>query len=186
MGAPSSTAKEGLMSSMRARLRAAVAVALTVALLTPPAYAQGKLRQYTWTEAQNLQVGAEITLTLTGNPPAKVRVWYVDDTTLVTSAPAPPKLPRDVRDVLARMGGNWRLVLRGGAFVSGSIRIAPDGVFKDTKKLADVTQVAQVAPRDRVAAIEVQPSHRTRNILIAIGVVLAVWIVGALIVYIYE
>ena len=161
-------------------MRRIVAVILISLLVAPPALADQKPgKPITWKKAQQLKAGTEVWLTVKDSPPAKVKVLFADDLTLVTLKPGTAKLPDRVERVVLTTGSHWPDILyRGGSFTRGHVRVSQDRVVDGDRKVGDLTQT----PRGNVLSIQeaaTQPphSHWVRNILIAVGVAIVTMLV---------
>ena len=134
-----------------------VAVILISLLVAPPALADQKPgKPITWKKAQQLKAGTEVWLTVKDSPPAKVKVLFADDLTLVTLKPGTAKLPERVERVVLTTGSHWPdIVYRGGSFMTGGVRVSQEGVFDGDQKVADFTQT----PRGDVLGIN-PASHK--------------------------
>jgi hypothetical protein len=160
-----------------------VAVILVILLVAPPASGGQKPNApVDWDRVERLKAGTKITLTVTGNPPTKVRILFADETTLVTLKPAQPKLAGRVERTLLSIGSKWPAVLnRGESFEDGRVRVLPEGVFDGAQKVANLVDLVQQTPRGDVlsipeAVLKPPHSHWVRNILIGF-VVAAVTII---------
>ena len=157
-----------------------IAMILISLLVAPPASAgQKQGKPIDWQKAQTLRPGTEIVLTVTGGQPTKVRVLFADETMLVTLKPDAPKLPRGVERLLFGVGPEWPGIFDSGATDSRDrFRVSQDGVFDRDKKVADLSEVVQRAPRGDVQEIAEPPhSHVGRNILIGVGVAVGVLLI---------
>jgi hypothetical protein len=158
-----------------------VAVILISLLVAPPASAGQKPgKPITWEEAQQLNAGTEIMLTVKDSPPTKVKLLFADGSILVALKPDAPKLPSRIERPLLSLGSKWRDILsRGGSLTLDDVRVSKDGVFDGDRKVADVAEVIQWAPRGDVVGIsEVPHSHLARNILIGVGILVAAAVVA--------
>ena len=160
-------------------MRRILATILICLLVAPPASAGDKPgKPIDWQKAQKLKGGTEIVLTITGGQPAKVRLLFADEATLVTLKLTAPKLPGGVERRLFEVGAQWPGIFNAGATYNDErLRVSQGGIFDRDKKLADLADVVQQTPRGSVEQLAEAPHSRVgRNILIALGVMVGVLI----------
>jgi hypothetical protein len=123
-----------------------------------------KSGQSNWSRVRDLE-GEEILLTVSGSPPGKRYVvrGTVDQFGLTVLNLTDSSIPVAVTDALA--GAAWwhadyfGLARRGSTVrLDKHVRLAPDGVFLDDRKVAELEQVVQLVARDSVA--EIRHVHR--------------------------
>ena len=96
-----------------------------------------------WLRVRALEPGTEITLTVTGSPPGKRSVVRTDESGLTVLNVTDPAIPAAVAGMLivttqdhpdyfgeAQQGGTFRLNRR--------VRLAPDGVFLDDRRVVEL------------------------------------------------
>ena len=159
------------------RVIAAILIGLLVA---PPASAgdkPGKLID--WQKAQTLKAGTEIVLTVAGGRPTKVRVLFVNETTLVTLKPNTPKLPGGVEKFLIGVGPKWPAVLSGSATSAAEpLRVSKDGIFDGDQRLAALADVVQQTSRGDVQEIAKPRGHGGLIGWLVVGGILLFVVVG--------
>ncbi len=137
-----------------------VAFILISLLVAPPASAgQQPPKAIAWEQAQQLEPGKEILVTLTGEQPAKVSFLFADNATLVTRKPTTSKLAGDVERALRVVGPKWPAVFEGYPVTVDRVQVSRDGIFEQGRKVADLGDVVQQTPRADVLSIAEPPSH---------------------------
>ena len=82
-----------------------------------------------WGKVCTLEPGTEITLTVKDSPPAKVRVLFADETTVVTLRATAPSLPRRVKQVLFELGPKWSGIVNDGQrHTVYQVRVSQEGI----------------------------------------------------------
>lgn len=160
-----------------------VAAILIGLLVAPPASAgQKQGKPIDWQEAQKLQPGTEIALTVTGNQPTKGRLLFADETRIITLKSTAPKLPGGVEKLLFSIGPAWPGIFDANAtYASARLRVSQDGIVDGDRKLAELADVVQLTPRRNVEELSI---HRGLSVgkwvligvLIASGVFLALFL----------
>jgi hypothetical protein len=161
-------------------MRRILATILICLLVAPPASAGEKPgKRIEWQKAQKLKGGTEIVLTITGGQPAKVRLLFADEATLVTLKPTAPKLPGGVEKFLVGVGPKWPAVLSGSATSTAApLRVSKDGIFDGDQKLAALADVVQQTPRGDVKEIAKPRGHGRLIGWLVVGGILLFVVVG--------
>ena len=154
-------------------MKRVIAVILTSLLVTPPASAAEKPgKPIDWQKAKTLRAGTEIFLTTTDGQPEKVRLLFVDETTLVTLKTTSQKMPDQLEKLLFKIGPKWPAVLNGSATVTKApLCVSKDGIVYHDQKWASLANVVQQTSRGDVQQIAKVPGHGLRNTLVITGVV---------------
>jgi hypothetical protein len=156
-------------------LSRSIASAIAAVRLEPPAQPsagdQDRDRDPDWSRVQQLQPGTEATLTVTGTPAATVRLLVASDDAVFVLRPGGPKLPDRVSRALVGIGGQWPAVFSGGVAYSQAdgVRVEADGIFDGNRKVADLAQVVQRAPREDVREIRVAGKRKGNKLLAVVG-----------------
>jgi hypothetical protein len=111
-----------------------------------------------WLRVRALEPGTEITLTVSGSPPHKRSVLRANESGLTVLNVTDPAIPPAVAGVLidtaqehpdyfgkAQQGATFRL--------NRHVRLAPDGVFLDDRRVVELGQLVEQVERDNVAEI---------------------------------
>ena len=110
-----------------------------------------------WSRVGRLHAAAEITLALKSAPPGRRYFVTADDSTLVVLNLAITSLPsaaaHTLRDMVAQHPGHILAAQRSGAFRQDNVRVGRDGVFVSDRKIAELDEILETVPRDRVREI---------------------------------
>jgi hypothetical protein len=146
----------------RAMTREAVRLAATAreptTSVTEDVQQGGKSGRSDWSRGGTLEPGTEIILAVCGSPPGKRYVVSADESRLAVLNVTDPAIPHAVAGVLidttwdhpddfgkAQQGGTFRL--------NRHVRLAPDGVFLDDRRVVELGQVVEQVERDGVAEV---------------------------------
>jgi hypothetical protein len=146
----------------RAMTREAVRLAATAreptTSVTEDVQQGGKSGRSDWSRVRTLEPGTEIILAVCGSPPGKRYVVSADESRLAVLNVTDPAIPHAVAGVLidttwdhpddfgkAQQGGTFRL--------NRHVRLAPDGVFLDDRRVVELGQVVEQVERDGVAEV---------------------------------
>jgi hypothetical protein len=156
-------------------LSRSIASAIAAVPLDPPAPSsagdQDRERVSDWSRVQQLQPGTEATLTLRGSPAAKVRLLVASNDAVFVLRPGGPKVPDRVSRALVGVGSQWPSVFSGGVpySLADGVRVADGGIFDGNRRVADLAQVVQRAPREDVREIRVAGKRKGNKRMAAIG-----------------
>jgi hypothetical protein len=158
-------------SALSRSIASAIAAARSAPPAPPLASDQDRNRVSDWSRVQQLQPGTEATLTLTGSPAAKVRLLVASDDAVFVLRPGGPKVPDRVSRALIATGRQWPAVFSGGVTYAPAdgVRVADGGVFDGNRRVADLAQVVQRAPREDVREIRVAGKRKGNKRMAAIG-----------------
>ena len=166
----------GLASSPEpSRLSRSIASAIAAVPLDPPvpplAGDQDRDEASGWLRIEALQPGIEITLAVTGTPAVKTQLLIASHDAVFVVRPGGPKLPDRVSRALVGVGSQWPAVFGGGVAYSlaDGVRVADGGVFDGTRKVADLAQLVQRAPREDVREIRVAGKRKGNKPMAALG-----------------
>jgi hypothetical protein len=112
----------------------------------------------TWLRVRALEPGIEIILTVCGSPPGKRYVVSADESRLTVLNVTDPAIPPAVAGVLIDTTwdhpDDFGKAQRGGTFrLNRHVRLAPDGVFMDDRRVVELGQVVEQVERGDVAEI---------------------------------
>jgi hypothetical protein len=129
----------------------------------------GKSGKSDWSRVLRLG-GKEIILTVHGSPPGKRYVvrGTVDESGLTVLNLTDPAIPAAVKDALADTGAShpdyFDKVRRGVTLqLNRHVRLAPDGVFLDGRRVGELSQLVEPVVRNSVAEISVMHSAARRG-----------------------
>jgi len=166
----------GLASSPEpSRLSRSIASAIAAVSLDTPATRlageQDRDEASGWLRVEALQPGIEITLTVTGTPAVKAPLLVASHDAVFVLRAGGPKLPDRVSRALIGVGSQWPAVFSGGAlyFLADGVRVADGGVFDGNRRVADLAQVVQRAPREDVREIRVPGQLKGSKLKAAVG-----------------
>lgn len=135
-----------------------------------------------WSRVARLARASTIKVTLNGGKPTSRNFVAAGESELVVLNLTDATLPRQVRRTLRSLASDrpkdlFR-VSHGQALTEGHVRLGPDGVFLDGRKVAALEQVVELSARSNVAEISLVHSATRRGIgwgaLIGAGVGLAI------------
>jgi hypothetical protein len=110
-----------------------------------------------WSRVGRLQPAAEITVTLRGASPVPRYFVTADDSTLVvlnlTLASLPSSAAHSLRDMAAQHPDHVLAAQKTGAFRQNNVQIGRDGIFVSDRKIAELDEIVESVPRDRVRQI---------------------------------
>jgi len=149
-----------------------------------PSLAQDHLTPENWAQLRQTQPGTELSVTLKGHRPAKVRLLFANDSTLFVLDPTDVKLARRVERVLIQLTDSWPGLVSGSVSYRqlDDVRVTKDGVFDHGRKIGALSQVVKTVAREDVSdVVGLAPptaalpatqagSHVKRNALIGLGI----------------
>ena len=114
----------------------------------------GPCRQFSdWSRVTTLRGGTEIKFTSLTASETRGFVVDVDDAALTVLNLAHLSLPADVRNVLRDVAREDPAALMGGRWMQAGIRIGPDGVFYEGRKLVDLIDIVLTFRRSDVLQV---------------------------------
>lgn len=121
-----------------------------------------------WSPVAAINPGDEIVLTTVRAPRVKRRLLRADGASLTILNVDDPAISPDVREALEDAGedhpGYFAQASAGGRFaLTKHVRLGPDGVFEDDRRLFDVVHVTEMVPRDDVIEVGVMGKHVWRH-----------------------
>ena len=133
-------------------------------LVAPSAQRQARSGPSDWSRVLTLKRGTEIILTTARSPLRKHRLLKADEAGLTILNVADPTIPSTVSGVLVSTARNhpeyFDDMRSGRQFELGKgVRLGPDGVFQDDRKLFDIAHVIESVPRDDVVEVSVLAKH---------------------------
>jgi hypothetical protein len=105
-----------------------------------------------WKRVQRLGPGARLKVTVGGEVMERYFV-QLNDTELVVLNLSAPNLPKRQLLGMAMDHPEWIAGTSKTSYRDNSLRIGPDGLFVKDRKLAELAQVVEHFPRDRVTVI---------------------------------
>jgi hypothetical protein len=105
-----------------------------------------------WKRAQRISPGARLKVTMGGESVERYFV-QLNATELVVLNLSAPNLPKQRLRNMATEHPAWIADTTKTTFRDNDLRIGPDGLFVKDKKLAELAQVVERIPRDRVTVI---------------------------------
>jgi hypothetical protein len=138
---------------------------------TPLAGDQDRDEASGWMRVEAIQPGTEITLTVTGSPAVKARLLVASPDAVFVLRPGGPKLSGRVSRALVGVASQWPAIFSGGAAYSlaDGVRVADGGIFDSKRRVADLAQVVQRAPREDVREIRVSGRLKGSKLKAAVG-----------------
>ena len=126
-----------------------------------------------WPRVAGLTPGREIFVEALGDRAATRIFVTADESELIVLDLAGPPLNSTVRRALREVASThpeYFLQLSAGSrFVQDNVRLAPDGVFLEDRKVAEISDVVKQIPRPEIAAIMMPPQRRGSLVGAAIG-----------------
>jgi len=107
-----------------------------------------------WKRVQRLDPGARVKITLEGAAPVERYFVQVNDTKLIVLNLSAPDLPKRQLLNMAIDNPSWIAGTSQTTYRDNSLRIGPDGLFVKDKKVAELNQVVEWIPREKVAAVQ--------------------------------
>ena len=107
-----------------------------------------------WKRVQRLDPGARVKITLEGAPPIERYFVQVNDTKLIVLNLSAPDLPKRQLLNMAIDNPSWIAGTSKTTYRDNSLRIGPDGLFVKNKKVAQLNQVVEWIPREKVTAVQ--------------------------------
>jgi hypothetical protein len=106
-----------------------------------------------WKRAKRLEPGALVTVTVTGAQPVQRYFVLLDSVELVVMNLRIDGLPKRQLLNMAIDNPAWMAATSRTTYKDNNIRIGPDGVFVKDKKLANLNDVVERIPRDKVESL---------------------------------
>ena len=107
-----------------------------------------------WKRVQRLDPGARVKITLEGAAPVERYFVQVNDTKLIVLNLSAPDLPKRQLLNMAIDNPSWIAGTSKTTYRDNSLRIGPDGLFVKNKKVAELNQVVEWIPREKVTAVQ--------------------------------
>lgn len=107
-----------------------------------------------WKRVQRLDPGARVKVTVEGAAPIERYFVQVSDSTLVVLNLSMPDLPKRQLLNMATDNPAWMADTSKTTYRDNSLRIGPEGVFVKEKKVAELNQVVEWIPREKVTAVQ--------------------------------
>jgi hypothetical protein len=107
-----------------------------------------------WKRVQRLDPGARVKITLEGAAPVERYFVQVNDTKLIVLNLSAPDLPKRQLLNMAIDNPSWIAGTSQTTYRDNSLRIGPDGLFVKNKKVAQLNQVVEWIPREKVTAVQ--------------------------------
>lgn len=107
-----------------------------------------------WKRVQRLDPGARVKITLEGAAPVERYFVQVNDTKLIVLNLSAPDLPKRQLLNMAIDNPSWIAGTSKTTYRDNSLRIGPDGLFVKNKKVAQLNQVVEWIPREKVTAVQ--------------------------------
>jgi len=107
-----------------------------------------------WKRVQRLDPGARVKITLEGAAPVERYFVQVNDTKLIVLNLSAPDLPKRQLLNMAIDNPSWIAGTSQTTYRDNSLRIGPDGLFVKDKKVAELNQVVEWIPREKVTAVQ--------------------------------
>ena len=104
--------------------------------------------------AKRLDPGTRVTVTVSGAAPCTRYFVLMDSVELVVLNVDAPGLPRRQILNMAIDNPSWMAATHRTIYKDGNVRVGPDGVFVKDRKLADLKDIVERIPRERVVSIE--------------------------------
>jgi len=107
-----------------------------------------------WKRARRFDPGTRVAVTVAGGAPLERYFVLVDSVELVVLNLGTPGLPK--RQLLNMTIDNaaWMAATYRTTYKDNNLRVGPDGVFVKDRKLADLDQVVERIPREKVVSID--------------------------------
>jgi hypothetical protein len=125
-----------------------------------------------WARVRKVTAGTEILVELRDGAASRYFV-LADDTELVVLDLANAHLTRKVRHALLEMASRHpeKLlgVFAGYRYVYDDVRLAPDGLFQENRKIAEVHEIVERIPQSDIVSILKPPQRRGSWIGMAVG-----------------
>jgi len=117
-----------------------------------------------WSRVRKLAAATEVVVTVKGSQPGRRYFVLADESDLTVLNLTDPTLPPAARRVLLAMTLNQRefFTAHKGAFVDAEVRVSPDGVFVDNRKVADLQHIIETRARKDV--VEMKTRHKGRGV----------------------
>jgi hypothetical protein len=106
-----------------------------------------------WKRVQRMDPGTRIAVTAGGTTSERYLV-QLSDTDLIVLNLTAPDLPKRQLINMAIDNPAWMAGTEKTTYRDNNVRVGPDGVFVKDKKVAELNQVVERIPRDKVTAIQ--------------------------------
>src|SRR3954464_6481049 len=106
-----------------------------------------------WKRVERMNPGTRITVTASGTTSERYLV-QLSDTDLVVLNLTAPDLPKRQLINMAIDNPAWMAGAEKTTYRDNNVRVGPEGVFVKDKKVAELNQVVERMPRDKVTAIQ--------------------------------
>ena len=106
-----------------------------------------------WKRVQRLSPGARVKVTVAGGEAAERYFVLLTDTELIVLNLSVANLPKRQLLNMAADNPTWVAGTSKTTYRDNSLRVGPDGVFIKDRKIAELAQVVEHIPRDRVTLV---------------------------------
>jgi len=107
-----------------------------------------------WKRVQRLDPGARVKVTVDGAAPVERYFVQINDSKLIVLNLSAPDLPRRRLLNMAIDNPAWMAETGKTIYRDNSVRVGPDGVFVKDKKVAELNQVVEWIPREKVTSVQ--------------------------------
>jgi hypothetical protein len=107
-----------------------------------------------WKRVQRLDPGARVMITVANASPVERYYVQLNDTQLIVLNLSAPDLPKRQLLKMAIDNPGWMADTSKTTYKDNSLRIGPDGLFVKDKKVAELNQVVEWIPREKVGAVQ--------------------------------
>ncbi len=106
-----------------------------------------------WKRVQRFDVGTRVKITIGSAPAVERHFVLLSDTELIVLNLTAENLPKRRLLGMATDNPSWIAGTSKTSYRDSDLRLGPDGVFLKDMKLADLSQVVERIPRDRITSI---------------------------------
>jgi hypothetical protein len=106
-----------------------------------------------WKRVQRFDVGTRVKVTVGSSPAVERYFVLLSDTELIVLNLTAENLPKRRLLGMATDNPSWIAGTSKTSYRDSDLRLGPDGVFLKDMKLADLGQVVERIPRDRITSI---------------------------------
>ena len=103
--------------------------------------------------AKRYSPGTRVTVTVADSAPIRRYFVFLDSAELVVLNLDTPGLPKRQLLNMAIDNPDWMAATNRTTYKDNGLRVGPDGVFAKDRKLADLSQVVERIPRERIVSI---------------------------------
>jgi hypothetical protein len=107
-----------------------------------------------WKRVQRLDPGARVKVAVDGAAPVERYFVQINDSKLIVLNLSAPDLPRRQLLNMAIDNPAWMAETGKTVYRDNSVRVGPDGVFVKDKKVAELNQVVEWIPREKVTSVQ--------------------------------